>query len=67
MQNKDQFLDNIQRPTAVPLFAVSIANLEPKTIYRNLHVPMLILDSTGKSDMQPFEQQNAELQKNHSS
>ena len=26
---------------------------------------MLILDPTGKDDIQPFEQQNAELQKKH--
>jgi len=65
MQNKEQFLDNIQKSTAVPLFAESMAVLEPKIVYRNLKVPMLILDPTGKDDIQPFEQQNAELQKKH--
>jgi pimeloyl-ACP methyl ester carboxylesterase len=65
MQNKEQFLDNIRKPTAVPLFAASMAILEPKIVYRNLHVPMLILDPTGKEDIQPFEQQNAALQRMH--
>jgi pimeloyl-ACP methyl ester carboxylesterase len=65
MQNKEQFLDNIHKPTAVPLFAESMAILEPKIVYRNLHVPMLILDPTGKDDIQPFEQQNAGLQRKH--
>jgi pimeloyl-ACP methyl ester carboxylesterase len=65
MQTKEQFLDNIRKVTAVPLFAESMAILEPKIVYRNLHVPMLILDPIGKDDIQPFEQQNAELQKKH--
>lgn len=65
MQTREQFLDNIQKPTAVPLFAESMAVLEPKIVYRNLHVPMLILDPIGKDDIQPFERQNAALQKRH--
>ncbi|MBB1285591.1 alpha/beta hydrolase [Flavisolibacter sp. BT320] len=63
MQTPKQFIDNIQRSTAVPLFAASAAVLEPRIIYRNLHVPMLILDPISKDDLQPFEQQNAALQR----
>jgi pimeloyl-ACP methyl ester carboxylesterase len=65
MQSSKHFLDNIQRPTAVPLFAESMAILEPKIVYRNLHVPVLILDPTGKDDIMPYGQQNAALQKKH--
>ncbi len=65
MQNSEQFLDNILRPTTVPLFAESMSILEPKIVYRNLSVPMLILDPVSKDDMFPFEAENAALQKQH--
>jgi pimeloyl-ACP methyl ester carboxylesterase len=65
MQTPEQFMDNIQKSTAVPLFAKSAAVLAPKIIFRNLRVPMLILDPVSKDDLQPFEQQNAALQKMH--
>lgn len=78
MENRTWFIQIIQhgkqgtifrqhsKPTAVPLFAKSMAILEPKIINRDLHVPMLIFDPTCKKDIQPFEQQNAALQKEHS-
>lgn len=65
MQTPEQFIDNIQKSTAVPLFAESAAVLEPKITFRNLRVPMLILDPISKDDLQPFERQNAALQKMH--
>jgi pimeloyl-ACP methyl ester carboxylesterase len=39
MQNGAQFLNNILRPSGVPLFAASMSVLEPKIVYRNLNVP----------------------------
>ncbi|OLY95022.1 hypothetical protein BUE76_22400 [Cnuella takakiae] len=65
MQTAQQFIDNIRKSTAVPLFAESAAMLEPKIIFRNLSVPMLILDPIGKDDLQPFERQNAALHQMH--
>lgn len=65
METPEQFISNIQKSTAVPLFAASAAVLEPKIIFRNLHVPMLILDPISRDDLQPFERQNAALQKMH--
>ncbi|WP_428664242.1 alpha/beta fold hydrolase [Runella sp.] len=65
MGDKTQFLANILRPTQVPLFAESMAIMEPKIIFRNLHVPVLILDPTGANDLFPFEAENAKLQSQH--
>jgi pimeloyl-ACP methyl ester carboxylesterase len=65
MRNSQEFLNNILRPATVPLFAESMSIMEPKIIYRHLHVPMLILDPVSKEDMFPFEKQNAALQQQH--
>lgn len=65
MGDKTQFLENIMRPTQVPLFAESMAIMEPKIIFRNLHVPVLILDPIGANDLFPFEAENAKLQQQH--
>lgn len=65
MRNSQQFSDNILRPTTVPLFAESMAILEPKIIYRNLNVPLLILDPTSKNDLFPFEKENEVLRQQH--
>lgn len=65
MSNATQFLNNIIRPTSAPLFAESMAILEPKIIYRNLNVPVLILDPASENDLFPFEAENEALQKQH--
>ncbi len=39
--------------------------LEPKIDYRNLNVPMLILDPVSEDDAFPFEKENEALQKQH--
>ncbi|MDJ1501542.1 alpha/beta hydrolase [Xanthocytophaga agilis] len=65
MQTPEQFLENILYPTRMPLFAESMAILEPKIIYRNLSVPLLIIDPTHSDDLFPFETENARLQKQH--
>lgn len=39
--------------------------LEPKIVYRNLNVPLLILDPVSKDDFMPFETENSSLQKQH--
>ncbi|RCR67205.1 alpha/beta fold hydrolase [Larkinella punicea] len=67
MHTPEQFLDNILYPTRVPLFAESMSILEPKIIFRNLSVPVLILDPTGPDDLFPFETRNAALQQAHPS
>lgn len=65
MSNSIQFLNNIIRPAIVPLFAESMSILEPKIVYRNLNVPVLILDPVGKDDLFPFQAENEALQKQH--
>ncbi|QMW04656.1 alpha/beta fold hydrolase [Spirosoma foliorum] len=65
MKTPEQFRDNILHPTRVPLFAESMSILEPKIVYRNLAVPLLIIDPTSADDLFPFETENAALQKQH--
>jgi len=65
MGNYEQSLDNILRPTRAPLFAESMAIIEPKIIFRNLKVPVLILDPVSKEDLFPFEKKNHALKKQH--
>ena len=61
----EHVLDNILRPTRVPLFESSGLLLQPKVVYRNLHVPMLIIDPVIANDFFPFEKYNKELQQMH--
>ena len=65
ISNYKQSLDNIFRPTRVPLFAESMVIMEPKIVYRNLHVPMMILDPVSDDDLFPFEKENDALKKQH--
>lgn len=67
MSSTRDFLDLIYRPTKVPLFAESMVMMEPKIIFRNLNVPILILDPVSKNDPFPFEKENETLQKQHPS
>ncbi len=61
----EHVLDNILRPTRVPLFESSGLLLQPKVVYRNLHVPMLIIDPVIANDFFPFEKYNKQLQQMH--
>jgi pimeloyl-ACP methyl ester carboxylesterase len=65
MKTPEQFLENILYPTRAPLFAESMSVLEPKIIFRNLSVPLLIIDPTSGEDLFPYEKENAALQKQH--
>lgn len=65
MSTSKESLDNILRPTRSPLFAESMAILEPKIIFRNLKVPVLILDPVSKDDLFPFKKENEALKKQH--
>lgn len=67
MNSSWNFLDLIYRPTKAPLFAESMVMMEPKIIYRNLNVPVLILDPVSEKDSFPFEKENENLQKQHPS
>jgi len=65
MKTPGQFLANIFRYTQVPLFAASMSLIEPRIIYRNLNVPMLILDPVSEGDVFPFEAGNKALASRH--
>lgn len=65
MSTTEQSLDNILRPTKSPLFAESMSVIEPKIIFRNLKIPLLILDPVSKDDMFPFEKENEALKNLH--
>lgn len=67
MANSHDFLDLTFRPTKAPLFAESMVMMEPKIIYRNLDVPVLILDPISEHDPFPFEEENNALQRQHPS
>ena len=47
------------------LFASSYITLSPQIIYRNLNVPMLILDPVSENDEYKVEEGNAKLKKSH--
>jgi pimeloyl-ACP methyl ester carboxylesterase len=65
MSNEKEFLDNILRPTQANLFGESMAIMEPKIIFRNLGVPMLILDPVSDKDIFPYENENRLLKNQH--
>ena len=65
MSNEYEFLDNILRPTKSSLFGESMAIIEPKIVYRNLQVPMLILDPISDNDIFPYEIENEKLKMQH--
>lgn len=65
MVDSNQYRDLIQHTTRTSLFGESMAMIEPKIIYRNLNVPVLILDPFGENDPFPFEKENIALQKQH--
>lgn len=65
MSNEKEFLDNILRPTQANLFGESMAIIEPKIVYRNLKVPMLILDPISDQDIFPYESENRLLKNKH--
>lgn len=65
MNSTQQWSDLILRPTKAGLFGSSFSMLSPEVIYRNLNVPMLILDPMSENDFMPFEKENAALQAQH--
>lgn len=66
MASSKQFLDLILRPFSVPLFARSIVTMDPGAIFRNLNVPLLLLDPVSENDPMPFEKENQALHQKHS-
>ncbi|MBB5638504.1 pimeloyl-ACP methyl ester carboxylesterase [Pedobacter cryoconitis] len=61
MKDEKQFRDLVLKPNHAPLYGASITMVQPKIIFRNLHVPMLILDPVSDHDPMPFEKENIAL------
>ena len=61
MSDEKEFLNTILRPTQATLFGESMAMIEPKIVYRNLNVPMFILDPLSEGDIFPYEEENQKL------
>lgn len=62
----DEYLTVFYRPfSSKKLFASSYITLSPQIIYRNLNIPMLILDPVSEYDEYKVEEENAKLQKTH--
>jgi pimeloyl-ACP methyl ester carboxylesterase len=61
MKDEKQFRDLVLKPDHAPLYGASITMIQPKIIFRNLHVPMLILDPVSDNDPMPFEEDNIAL------
>lgn len=62
----EELLTLTYRPYAsTQLFGISTGLLNPKVIYRNLDVPLLILDPVSEKDQYAFEAENAKLQQAH--
>jgi len=65
LDSPECFMDLVLRPSVVPLFARSMVMMEPAVIFRNLHVPVLILDPVSVDDPMPFEKENRALKELH--
>src|SRR5687767_13696820 len=63
--NKANSYSLICQANKAGLFSESMSMIEPKIIYRNLHVPIRILDPVSLEDIFPFENQNHSRQQQH--
>lgn len=61
MGDEDQYKSLILKPNKLPLYAASITMVQPKVIFRNLKVPLLIFDPVSINDPMPFEEANVAL------
>ena len=62
----DDFITTVFTSTLSPLFQYSTLNLEPKIVYRNLHVPLLICDPRTDDDWNyDFTEDNRALAEQH--
>lgn len=61
MKDDQQFKNLVLKPNNSPLYGASITMVQPKIIFRNLHIPILILDPVSAHDPMPFEKDNIAL------
>lgn len=61
MKDDQQFKNLVLKPNNSPLYGASITMIQPKIIFRNLRIPLLILDPVSDHDPMPFEKDNIAL------
>ncbi len=62
----ESIIKSINSPSAAPLFEFSTMTLEPRIVYRNLKVPLLIIDPIDINDqLKDFREDNAHLKSEH--
>jgi pimeloyl-ACP methyl ester carboxylesterase len=61
----EALLPGITHPSTLPLPLWSVHAIIPRMVFRNLHVPMMILDPQGERDIFPVTDQNERLATDH--
>ena len=61
----EALLPGLTHPTTLPLPLWSVHAMIPRMVFRNLHVPMMILDPQDARDVFPVTDQNERLAKEH--
>ena len=61
----EALLPGLTHPTKLPPLIWSLHAIIPRMVFRNLHVPMMILDPQSERDVFPVTDQNARLAKDH--
>ena len=49
-ETAEEYLEGITKPTSAPFYRASGNLLDPKVVFRNLDVPMLIIDPVSEND-----------------
>jgi len=61
----EALLPGLTRPTTLPPLVWSLHAIIPRMVFRNLHIPMMILDPQDERDVFPATDQNERLAKDH--
>lgn len=65
-ESTEAMLSAVESPTLAPLLASSTYLLQPLVVYRNLNVPMVIIDPVTEDETwQDYTAENSKLQKLH--
>ncbi|WP_293913194.1 MULTISPECIES: alpha/beta fold hydrolase [unclassified Sphingobacterium] len=58
LSTAEDFKNTVLRPSKSPMFARSITSIDPLIIYRNLHIPILLMEAYSEADPLPFDEEN---------
>ncbi|EEI91302.1 hydrolase, alpha/beta domain protein [Sphingobacterium spiritivorum ATCC 33300] len=58
LSTAEDFKNIVLRPSKSPMFARSITSIDPMIIYRNLSVPVLLMEACSDTDPLPFDEEN---------